>query len=156
MSEEEKIHRIMIRPNRSLSREGMVVAFVLVTAVVMTIAIVFALMGAWMVLPFAGMEALLFGGIFYWFYRHYDDCEYVLIEDNRVRILRRQGSLETDYEFERSWLRVTLEDNDRRGRPQRAYLSSRGKRIEIAKDLNQDEKLEFVWHLRSALQLHHG
>ena len=151
MNEKEKIHRIMIRPNRSLSREGMVVAFVLVTAVVMTIAIVFAFMGAWMVLPFAGMEALLFGGIFYWFYRHYDDCEYVLIEDNRVRILRRQGSVQTDYEFERSWLRVTLEDNDRRGRPQRAFLSSHGRRIEIARDLNQEDKIEFVEHLRSVL-----
>ena len=111
-------------------------------------------MGAWMVLPFAGLEALLFGGIFYWFYRHYDDCEYVLIEENHVRILRRRGTLETDYEFERNWLRVTLEDNDRRGRPQRAFLSSHGRRIEIAKDLNQDDKLEFIQHLRSALQLH--
>jgi uncharacterized membrane protein len=151
MGDEEKIHRIMIRPNRSLSREGMVVAFALVTGVVMTIAIVFAAMGAWMVLPFAGLEAALFGAVFFWFYRHYDDCEYVLIENNRVRILRRRGKVETDYEFDRHWLRVTMEDNDRRGRPQRAYIGSHGKRIEIATDLNQKDKQEFVEHLRSAL-----
>lgn len=151
MADQENIHRIMIRPNRSLSREGMIVAFALVTAVVMTIAVVFAAMGAWLVLPFAGLEAALFGGVFYWFHRHYDDCEYVLIEDNRVRILRRRGKVETDYEFERHWLRVSLEDNDRRGRPQRVYLSSHGKRFEIAADLNQKDKLEFVEHLRSVL-----
>ncbi len=151
MSEEDKIHRIVIRPNRSLSREGMLVAFFVVTMVVMTVATVFAFMGAWLVLPFAGMEVLLFGGVFYWIYRHYDDCEYILIEDDRVRILRRRGTLETDYEFERYWARVILGDNDRRGRPQKAFISSHGRKIEIASDLNQEEKLELVDHLRDAL-----
>jgi uncharacterized membrane protein len=141
----------MIRPNRSLSRGGMVVAFIVITLVVMTVATVFALMGAWLVLPFAGMETVLFGGVFYWFYRHYGDCEYIMIEGDRVRILRRRGTLETDYEFERYWVRVTLEDSDRRGRPQRVFIGSHGRRVEIAADLSQDEKPEFVSHLKNAL-----
>lgn len=141
----------MIRPNRSLSRGGMVVAFVIVTLVVMIVATVFAFMGAWLVLPFAGMEAALFGGVFYWFYLHYGDCEYIMIEGDRVRILRRRGALETDYEFERYWVRVTLEDSDRRGRSQRVFIGSHGRRVEIAADLSQEEKPEFVSHLKNAL-----
>lgn len=151
MTEPDNIHRIMIRPNRSLSRGGMVVAFVVVTLVVMTVATVFALMGAWLVLPFAGMETLLFGGVFYWFYRHHGDCEYIMIEGDRVRILRRRGAQETDYEFERYWVRVTTENSGGRGRPQRVFIGSHGRRVEIAADLSQDEKPEFISHLKNAL-----
>lgn len=144
--------QFVVRPNRSLSREGMVFAFVSITAVLLTIAGAFTLMGAWLIFPFAGLEALVVGGVFLWFYRHYDDHEYIVVEGDVVTITRRVGSQESVHNFQRYWTRVTLERDPHPLRPPHVLLGSHGVRVEIAADLSTDERLEFARHLQAAIR----
>jgi uncharacterized membrane protein len=144
--------QFVVRPNRSLSREGMLVAFFSITAVLLTIAGAFTLMGAWLIFPFAGLEALLFGGVFLWFYRHYDDHEYIVVEGDLVTLIRRFGGRESIQNFQRYWTRVTVEPDPHPLRPPHVLLGSHGVRLEIAADLSAEERVDFARHLRAALQ----
>ena len=51
-------------PNCSISPTGLLCAFAALAAVTLAIATGFALMGAWLVLPFAGLEVLALGVAF--------------------------------------------------------------------------------------------
>jgi uncharacterized membrane protein len=48
----------------SISPVGLLRVFVGLAATVLAIGVGFALMGAWLVLPFAGLEVLMLGGAF--------------------------------------------------------------------------------------------
>ena len=51
--------------NCSISPQGLALAFVLLAAVAIGIGVGFAAVGAWLVLPFAGLEALALGAAFF-------------------------------------------------------------------------------------------
>lgn len=142
----------VIRPNRSLPASGLVLLFAVLSAVPLTIGIGFALAGTWMVLLFAGLEMLLLAALMWSLYRHIDDCELVVIESERVRILRRAGNRERYHDFHRYWARVILE-RDRR-HPSRLRIGSHGRYIDIASDLNEFDRCNLALELRRALQAH--
>ena len=144
--------QFIVRPNRSLSREGMVFAFVSITAVLFTIAGAFTLMGAWLIFPFAGLEVLVLGGAFLWFYRHYDDHEYIVIDAGEVTVTRRVAGHQSVHSFQRYWTRVTLERDTHPLRPPHVLLGSHGVRLEVAADLSAEERLDFARHLAAAIR----
>lgn len=76
----------------------------------LTVGVGFVLAGAWMVLPFAALEILIVAALCRWFYRHLDDCELVVIETDRVRIVKRRGTKTSRHEFPRHWVRLVLEE----------------------------------------------
>lgn len=65
---------IVIRPNRSLSFRGMVWLFLAYLGLMAVIGLGFLGTGAWMALPFARLEVVVIGAVFYYLvYRHGDD-----------------------------------------------------------------------------------
>ena len=58
--------------NCSMSPAGFAAALALLAALVLAIGAGFALAGAWLVLPFAGLEALLLGAAYVLYARHAD------------------------------------------------------------------------------------
>jgi uncharacterized membrane protein len=54
------------QPHCSISPAGFACVFASLAGVVLAIGIGFAAMGAWLVLPFSGLEVLLLGAAFYW------------------------------------------------------------------------------------------
>ncbi|WP_346836446.1 DUF2244 domain-containing protein [Microbulbifer sp. SAOS-129_SWC] len=72
---------ILLQPNQSLSFSGNLWVFVSLVAVSLGISLAFALAGAWMILPFAGLEALLLAVLF----------GYVYLESTRREVIRISG-----------------------------------------------------------------
>lgn len=72
---------ILLQPNQSLSLSGNLWVFISLVAVSLGISLAFALAGAWMVLPFAGLEMLLLAVLF----------GYVYLEGNRREVIRISG-----------------------------------------------------------------
>ena len=58
-----------IRPNRSLTRRGMLVFFLLVSVAVFLLGIRFGLLGVWLVMPFTILEVVVLGTALYQFER---------------------------------------------------------------------------------------
>lgn len=95
--------QVVVRPNRTLTFRGMTVLFAGLTLVVLTIGIGFTLAGAWPVLPFAGLELALVGAVLYRLFRHADDHDRVLVDRERVTVIRQRGRREWRDEFQRYW-----------------------------------------------------
>ena len=105
-----------------------------------------------MVLPFALIEIFFLGLLAWWFYRHIDDCELVVIEADRVRVCKRLGARESRHDFPRYWARVRLEAARRQRYPSRLRIGSHGRYVDIAADINEHDRRHLAAQLRHALQ----
>jgi len=57
--------RLILKRNCSMSPAGLAKAFAALAALALAIGAGFAVVGAWLVLPFAGLEALMLGAAFF-------------------------------------------------------------------------------------------
>jgi uncharacterized membrane protein len=131
--------QVVVRPNRTLTLRGMAVLFAGLTLVVLTIGVGFTLAGAWPVLPFAGLELAVVGAVLYRLFRHADDHDRIMIDRERVTVIRQRGRCEWRDEFQRYWTKVTLER--RRGwYPSQLKVGSHGRFVVIAADVNEKER----------------
>ena len=77
---------ILLAPNQSLSLAGNLWVLVSLVAVSLGISLAFALAGAWMVLPFAGLELILLCVLFGYVYLEGTRREVIRINDQRVML----------------------------------------------------------------------
>jgi uncharacterized membrane protein len=141
-----------LRPNASLPRRQALMLFVGISAVSLTIATYFALLGGWMVLPFSGGELLLLGGCLYYSLRQCSACEIVIITEQCICIEKgRRNNLERRYEFHRSWAKIILEASVIKGYPSRLVIRSHGKEVEIGRFLVESERKELAVELTKSL-----
>jgi uncharacterized membrane protein len=141
----------IVRPNRSLSVAGIIWLFITLSTMALTVGIGLTLAGAWLVLPFAGIEVLAVGALCGWLYRHRDDCELIVIEPEHVRIIQRSGCNAASYEFQRYWVRVILDRRDGQ-RPSRLQIGSHGKYVRLAAQVTEGDRLALAGELRNALR----
>jgi uncharacterized membrane protein len=57
--------RLILKRNCSMSPAGLATAFAALAALTLAIGVGFALVGAWLVLPFAGLEVLMLAAAFF-------------------------------------------------------------------------------------------
>jgi uncharacterized membrane protein len=123
------------RRNDSLSSNGRLLVFAFIFSVSMGIALGFALIGAWLVLPFAGLEM----GILYLAFRYIDrrsgDFERIAIAGDRVEIEIREAGRGERYELNRCWARLVGVEGER------LALRSHGREIEIGRHRNDEQRL---------------
>lgn len=139
---------IVIVPNLSLSDWASRWVFAAIAGVSLSIAMGFAYLGAWPILPFAGGELLLLA----WAMRaNRKACrrrEVVEIDDRYVRVGVGYESPEQVCRFTRAWTQVwvlpSLKTNDRN----RLLLRSAGKQVEIGSFLSDKERQSLAVQLR--------
>ena len=119
----------------SSARTNSIVFWVL-TILLTAVSAFFAWQGAWLVLPFAGMELLILGfGLA--FSRHkLERVEHIKIGEQEVSVKNKSGTCV----FKRAWLRLELRPSALRNHPISLFLGSHGRRIEVGDFLREDEK----------------
>jgi uncharacterized membrane protein len=141
----------VVRPNRSLSAAGIAAMCLACSALALTVGIGLALVGAWMVLPFAGVEIVVIGVLCRWLYRHLDDCEVIAVGSERIGVRQRCGRAESYEEFQCYWTRVVLERGNER-RPSRLWIGSHGRYLRLAEHINEGDRRRLADALRDALR----
>ena len=143
---------IIIRPNRSLSFRGMVWLFLAYLGLMVVIGLGFLGAGAWMVLPFAGVEAVVIFLIFYFLvYRHTNDHELVIIEGETLSVIRHKGNSQTHHTFPRYWAKLRLERNDNRWYPSRLMLGCHGRFVEIGSGVAEQDRQALAKELKNLM-----
>ncbi|HEY4353362.1 MAG TPA: DUF2244 domain-containing protein [Paraburkholderia sp.] len=112
------------------------------------IAFLLVLCGAWLVLPFTGIELLAVGVAFAMYARHAVDYERVRLYPNRLVIEQVSAEDVTQFEFNPRWVRVETGTTPR----DRIKLVSRGETIMIGQHLAQYRRAEFANELRRWLR----
>lgn len=140
-------YRIIAKPNCSLSSKERLGVVVLVASFSLMIATGFVLAGAWLVLPFAGLELLALGFAFYYINCHAGDYESITIEGDKLAIEKHSYKKTSEIVFNRYWARVLLRDLP--SGDQALLLRSHGKEVEFGRYfMNNDQRLALAEQLK--------
>lgn len=136
------------RRNNSLSSSGRLLVFGFVFFVSVGIGLAFTLVfGAWLILPFAGIEMLALYLAFRIIDRHAGDYERVAIEGDRLQVEVADGGRVSRFGFNRIWAQVVCADDG-----SRLALRSHGREIEIGRHLNEEQRLAVASRLKRELR----
>lgn len=114
---------MVIRPNRSLTPLGMILFLAGFFALMLVIIAGFVWAGAWLILPFAGLEVVLVAGLCRWMYQHRDDREEIEIDSEHITIIKHNGNRETQCRFQRYWVRAAWSRGRTPGTPRGLLLA---------------------------------
>ncbi len=144
--------RIVIRPNRSLSKRQLQIAFAVIAVVCLGIASLFAAFGLWPVLPFAGAEVIAVGVGFYLSALGGRETEVVSVVSDTVAVEKEGRRVRRRWELSRAWLQIQLLPPRFRWYPTRLVIRSHGKQVELGGFLNEDERQQLAGELRCAVR----
>ncbi len=148
--------KIIARPNNSLSVDDSVKLLAALSGIALVVALGFMHIGAWLVLPFAGLEIMAFAYAFHTVYLHADDFESITIENDRVVVEKRNVKEITTTVFQRYWAQVNVRDvamikgsNGKCG----LFISSHGNEVEFGRNfINDEQRSQLARDLRQKLK----
>jgi uncharacterized membrane protein len=148
--------KIIARPNNSLSVDDSVKLLAALAGIALVVALGFLHIGAWLVLPFAGLEIMAFAYAFHTVYLHADDFESITIENDRVVVEKRNVKEITTTVFQRYWAQVNVRDvamikgsNGKCG----LFISSHGNEVEFGRNfINDEQRSQLARDLRQKLK----
>ena len=128
------------KPNRSLSKKGRWIWLALIFASTAIIALAAAAVGAWLILPFAGLEVGLIWLAFRLVGLHDADYEVLRVDGRNFYWEQRSGNRVDQVKGSRDWVTFACRDN---GHGCKIHLHYSGKQVELGKlmSLQQREKL---------------
>jgi uncharacterized membrane protein len=141
---------LVARRNNSLSSAGRTLVVGSLAAISLVISLAFAVRGAWMIMPFAGLEVLLVYLAFRCLEQHAGDFESLSIQDDRVLIVRRERGEVSRHEFNRYWAQVVLQPS-RWGRHVVLALRSHGRQVEFGRHLTEEQRCKMAGIIRTEL-----
>ncbi|HXN15218.1 MAG TPA: DUF2244 domain-containing protein [Usitatibacter sp.] len=137
-------------PNRSLGvaeRRWVLVAIAATTFAVATAA---AVLGAWPVMPFAGLEVVLVAFAFHLVRLHDGDFERLEIGEFEVRVEAREAACVTRFVAHRPWARVVLRQRGERCTLRLAYA---GRTVALGRLLSDEGRRRLAGELRGRISV---
>lgn len=137
---------LTLKRNCSTTPAALASVFAALALVVLAIAAGFAAVGAWLVLPFAGLEVLLLGAAFVLYARRATDYERFELRGGRLTVEVAQAQRRRSYAADVRGVRVRVQDG-------RAWLRLAGEEeLEIGRHLDAPSRLRFAGELARRLQ----
>ncbi|MEZ0287939.1 MAG: DUF2244 domain-containing protein [Methylophilus sp.] len=138
------------KPNASASAESVWRLLLSLGVLTVLIAIAFLHIGAWMVLPFAGLELVLVVLAFVLVLRHSSDYEKITFAEDHVEIEQSVLGKIKHVRFQRYWTRITLREGEN-GKTS-LWIGSHNQEVEFGRDtMNNAQRDELLSHLRRTL-----
>ncbi len=133
--------KVTFKPNSALTADNKIKVVVLLAIIPMLIGIGFSMIGAWLVLPFVGLEILALAMAFYYINLHEADYETITIDGDSLVVERCTAQQVSQDVVNPYWVKV-LQQKLPNGEV-RLYLQSHGKEIEVGRYLTR-EQLELL------------
>jgi uncharacterized membrane protein len=137
---------LTLKRNCSISPAGLAGVFLALALVVLVIGVGFAIAGAWLVLPFAGLEVLLLGAAYLLYARHAADYERIVLDSGRLTVEVASADKTSRYEMEARRARVCLED-------ERVVLRGAREELELGRHLDAELRARFAAELQKRLRI---
>ncbi|MDT7849702.1 DUF2244 domain-containing protein [Methylophilus glucosoxydans] len=138
------------RPNASASSESVLKLLLSLGVFSGLIAMAFLHIGAWMVLPFAGLELVLVVLAFVVVLRHSGDYEKITFVEDHIEIEQSVLGKIKHVRFQRYWTRITLREGEN-GKTS-LWIGSHNQEVEFGRDTMDDAQREaLASHLKRTL-----
>jgi len=105
------------------------------------IALVALMIGAWPVVPFAGLEVSLVALAFYVMGLHDQDYEQLKFKDGEFSWARQDGKVFTELSGNKMWVQFLVK---RVGREQQLFLRYAGQEINVGRDLPEQDRQQLA------------
>lgn len=139
-----------LRPHRSLDEKGFLIVMAAIGGCGFLIGTAFFMAGAWPVAGFCGLEILLVYIAFRMNFREARRHERLRLSDSGLEVsLIEPSGHTTTQRLEPSWVSVDMDDPP--DHASRLTLGSHGKRVEVGRFLQPEEKVEVARELRDAI-----
>jgi len=125
-----------------MSPKALAGVFAALALLVLAIGAGFAALGAWLILPFAGLEVLLLGAAFVLYARHAADYEKVELESGRLTVEVAEGERTARYQMDGA--RVSIEEG-------RIVLRDAKEELEVGRHLGAEARAELAAELEEKL-----
>ena len=143
-----------VYPNCALGWSWMRRLFLFLALCIAGVAVWFASQGAWLVMPFAGLEVMVLAAGIYLNGRWGATREIIALEGADLRIYRGRRELKEVGRLPRHWSRISLLRDPRGWYPSRLLLECHGRRLEVGTFLIEAERLRLAEDLRAELVFH--
>jgi len=137
--------RVVMKRNCSIAPRGLLLVFALLAALALGIASAFAALGAWLILPFAGLEVAVLGAAFWLVARHASDFERIERARDRLTVEVSEAERLRRYEFDARRARVQLHEGH-------VLLDAPRARLEVGRHLDAAARAGFAAELGNRLQ----
>ena len=135
------VRRIIIRPNRSLTWGQTKFVYLCIASFSLVIAGVFAVLGFWPVLPFAGGEIALLGVAFYVNALAGTSVQVVTVVADVVKVEKERPGPRCEWRFQRAWAQVAIDGPTGPGHgSSRLVVRSHGNEVVLGEFLNETER----------------
>jgi uncharacterized membrane protein len=130
--------KVTFKPNSALSAASKQKVVILLTVIPCVIGIAFCFLGAWLVLPFVGLEIAALAYAFYYVNQHETDYESISIDADSLMVERCVGENVSQQVINPYWVRVV--QHELPNGELHLYLQSHGKEIEIGRYLTRKQR----------------
>ena len=141
-SKESKRHLIVLSPNKSMTWETNKKILMAMFVVSMIIGIGFASIGAWMVLPFAGLEITLVGIGMYYVCWKLNFKQTITVEAESFTVQKGVYFPKQEWQWQASQTQLLKQPSRYRMSPPTLFLKHLNQKIEIGEFLNRADKKE--------------
>lgn len=143
--------KITVRSNNSLSVANTIKLVCALALISMVVGLGFSLAGAWMVLPFAGLEIAAIAYAFYYITLRSGDFESISIEGDRVVVEKYGYKKSVEVVFQRYWAQVNM--REQLNGSNALFIGSHGKEVEFGRGFMTDEqRVELARELKLKLK----
>lgn len=144
-------NQITVSANNSLSPLKALQLLVVLGLLAFIVALGFVNIGAWLVLPFAGLEIIAFGCAFYYLNLRIHDVEMITIVDDKVVIEAKGYQKNVRTEFNRYWAQVNLRKQQNGAHA--LFIGSHGKEVEFGRGfINEEQRASIAKELKLILK----
>ncbi len=138
----------LLKRNCSLAPRQLATIFGALATVSLSIATMFAVQGAWLVVPFACIEVLALGAAFVMYARHAADYERIVLCRDCLLVETCRGDRLRREQCAPAWTRVEYSGTRR----ELIGLVAAGRRIDVGRFVPESERRDLAKQLRSQLQ----
>ncbi|MEW8507942.1 MAG: DUF2244 domain-containing protein [Candidatus Thiodiazotropha sp.] len=142
---------LVVRPNRNLTWNQSKWLFLLLAFCISLVGLYFLSLGAWLVIPFTGLEILIVGIAIYCQSCCAHRQELIHIDATHVRVCDSRNTVGEKC-FHKAWLKI-IQNHDPKGwYPSRLLIGSHGEYVEIGKNLLEEEREMLANKLKNAIE----
>lgn len=134
---------ILLEPNQSMNWKENLNTLIVFCFLTVLVAIYFLLNGKWLVLPFSGLEILVFFICLYIYFNKNRYCEVIRFTSDNVIIEQGKKSAESIKSYKRLWSKFYIEPSSSLSMP-RIFIRFQDQETEIGSFLNYDDKQQLI------------
>lgn len=133
-----------IRPNSALNRRHQPIIYGLLGVICLGIALRFAFLGYWLILPFAILDVIGLGLVLYLITQNSAYKERVIVSPEHVVVRHIEKNNRHTWRFPVHWVKIRLDRSMPRWYLPRLLLGCKGTWVEIGRCLTGDERISLA------------